>query len=234
MRIRALIFDFDGLMVDTELPAFQSWQEIYQAHGCVLTLEEWALCLGTSNDAFDPFTDLAQKIGRPVNREELLALRVSRKGILAAEQAALPGVSDYLMDARGLGLKIGLASSSPHQWVEDHLQRLGLDIYFDTIKCAEDVVRVKPDPALYQAVLAALDVRATEAIVLEDSPNGVLAANRAGIFCVAVPNALSSRLQLDHADLRLASLADVALATLIERVEELQRIIPAKESGAAS
>jgi HAD superfamily hydrolase (TIGR01509 family) len=232
--IRALIFDFDGLMVDTELPAFQSWQEIYQAHGCVLTLEEWAVCLGTSSDEFDPFTDLARKLGRPVNREELLALRVSRKGVLAAEQAALPGVRDYLLDARRLGLKIGLASSSPHQWVEDHLQRLGLVAYFDTLKCSEDVERVKPDPALYLAVLAALDVRETEAIVLEDSPNGVRAANRAGIFCVAVPNALSSRLQLDHADMRLASLADMPLARLITQVERLERAIPAKNSGAAS
>lgn len=217
--IRALIFDFDGLMVDTELPAFQSWQEIYQAHGCELSVEDWAVCLGTSSDAFDPFTDLAAKIGRPVNRAELQALRLSRKGVLAAEQEALPGVIEYLRDAHALGLKIGLASSSPHQWVADHLQRLGLSGYFATVKCAEDVALVKPDPALYLAVLAALAVQPEEAIVLEDSPNGVRAANRAGIFCVAVPNALSSRLILDHADLRVASLADVSLAELIARVE---------------
>ena len=232
--IRALIFDFDGLMVDTELPAFQSWQEIYQAHGCDLTVEEWAVCLGTSSEEFDPFTDLARKLGRPVDREELLALRLSRKGVLAAEQAALPGVVEYLMDARRLGMKIGLASSSPHRWVEDHLQRLGLDAYFDTLKCAEDVERVKPDPALYLAVLAALDVQAAEAIVLEDSPNGVLAANRAGIFCVAVPNALSSRLLLDHADLRLSSLADTPLATLIAQVERRRGDVRAENGGAAS
>jgi len=220
--IRALIFDFDGLMVATEVPAFQSWQEIYRAHGHELSLDDWALCLGTSHDEFDPLTDLAARLGRPVDRAELERLRQSRKGVLAAEQQALPGVVEYLKEARRLGLKIGLASSSPHQWVEDHLQRLGLIGYFHTIKCAEDVLRVKPDPALYQAVLAALDVQSDEAIVLEDSPNGVRAANRAGIFCVAVPNALSSRLILDHADLRVASLADVPLAALIERVTELK------------
>ena len=220
--IRALIFDFDGLMVDTEVPAFQSWQEIYQAHGYELSLDDWALCLGTSHDEFDPLTDLAGKLGRPVNRQEIETLRQSRKGVLAAEQEALPGVVAYLSDALLLGLKIGLASSSPHRWVEDHLQRLGLFAYFDTIKCAEDVLRVKPDPALYLAVLAALDVRANEAIVLEDSPNGVRAANRAGIFCIAVPNALSSLLVLDHADLRVTSLADVPLAALIKRVTTLQ------------
>jgi HAD superfamily hydrolase (TIGR01509 family) len=232
--IRALIFDFDGLMVDTEAPAFQSWQEIYQAHGCELSLEDWAVCLGTSSDAFDPFTDLASKLSRPVNREELQALRLSRKGVLAAEQAALPGVADYLADAKALGLKIGLASSSPHQWVEDHLQRLGLYAYFDALRCAEDVERVKPDPALYHAVLAALQVLPAEAIVLEDSPNGVRAANRAGIFCVVVPNAISSRLGLDHADLRLASLADVPLAELIKRVEGRQPAMPVGNNGAAS
>lgn len=216
--IRALIFDFDGLMVDTEVPAFQSWQEIYRAHGHELLLDDWALCLGTSHDAFDPLTDLATRLGRPVDRTELETLRQSRKGVLAAEQQALPGVVEYLNEARRLGLLVGLASSSPHAWVDGHLERLGLLGYFDTIQCAEDVPRVKPDPALYLAVLAALGVRADEAIVLEDSPNGVRAANRAGIYCVAVPNALSMLLVLDHADLRLASLADLPLAALLERV----------------
>jgi len=102
--IRALIFDFDGLMVDTEVPAFQSWQEIYRAHGHELLLDDWALCLGTSHDEFDPLTDLAARLGRPVDRVELETLRQSRKGVLAAEQQALPGVLEYLNEARRLSM----------------------------------------------------------------------------------------------------------------------------------
>ena len=112
------------------------------------------------------------------------------------------------------------ASSSSRNWVVGHLSQLGLLSYFDYIRCGDEVARKKPDPELYLAVLAALHIQAEQAIVLEDSPNGILAARRAGIFCVAVPNPLTSQLPLDHANLRLASLADMSLERLIEEVQK--------------
>ena len=217
--IRALIFDFDGLLVDTELPAFQAWQEIYAEHGCRLSPEDWAACLGGSGEEFDPCADIERQLGRPIDRAAVLARRRARKAALVAGQPALPGVLAYLDAARRLGLKVGLASSSPRSWVADHLARLGLLDRFDCLKRADDVARVKPDPALFQAALAALGVRPEEAIVLEDSANGLLAAKRAGTVAVAVPNAVSGRLPLDHADLRLDSLADLPLEGLIAAVE---------------
>jgi HAD superfamily hydrolase (TIGR01509 family) len=216
--VRALIFDFDGLMVDTELPAYQLWQEVYQAHDCELTLDEWAVCIGGEAVPFDPLANLEARLGRTVDREAIHAQRLRRRAELFGGLVALPGVERYLRAARRLGLKVGLASSSSREWVGDHLRRLGLDHFFDAIRTADDVERIKPDPALYLAVLAALDVRADEALVLEDSPNGIRAANRAGIFCVAIPNALTGRLSLEHADMRLTSLADVPLELLIARV----------------
>ena len=133
-------------------------------------------------------------------------------------QAILPGVREYVDEARRLGLRLGVASSSSRRWVEGHLQRLGLRDRFDVIRCADDVPRVKPDPALYRAVLDATGVRPEDAMALEDSPNGVLAAKRAGLTCVAVPNALTARLDLSHADLSLTSLADLPLAELLSRI----------------
>jgi beta-phosphoglucomutase-like phosphatase (HAD superfamily) len=104
--------------------------------------------------------------------------------------------------------------------VTGHLARLGLTAHFEHIRCQEDVARTKPDPALYLETLRALDVRADQAIALEDSLNGVLAAKGAGLFCVAVPNALIRHLDFCPADLRLDSLADLPLEDLLALASE--------------
>ena len=215
--MQGLIFDFDGLIVDTELPAFQTWQEIYHTYGCTLPLSTYATCIG-SPGAFDPHAYLEAQLGRLLDREEIRARRRQRYVELTEAQSPLPGVQDYITEAKRLGLKLGVASSSPRDWVADHLSQFRLREHFDSIKCADDAMRTKPDPELYQLVLDALDLRADQAIALEDSPNGVLAAKRAGIFCVAVPNAVTRQLSLDQADLRLTSLADLSLEQLLAQV----------------
>jgi beta-phosphoglucomutase-like phosphatase (HAD superfamily) len=111
-----------------------------------------------------------------------------------------------------------VASSSSVGWVDGHLRRLGLRDAFAVVRCAGDVPRVKPDPALYLSVLEATGIPAAEALALEDSPNGVLAAKRAGLACVAVPNPLTARLDLGAADLRLGSLAELPLSELLARL----------------
>lgn len=218
--IQALIFDFDGLVLDTEQVEFQAWQEVYAEHNTYLPLEQWALCIGGAAELFDVYGYLESLIGRPVQREEIAVKRRRRHLELLAQQSVLPGVEDYLHDAKRLGLKLGMASSSSRNWVVGHLSRLGLLSYFDYIRCGDEVANKKPDPELYLAVLSALDVQTDQAIVLEDSPNGVLAARRAGIFCVAVPNPLTSQLPLDHADLQLASLADMPLEQLLAKLQK--------------
>jgi beta-phosphoglucomutase-like phosphatase (HAD superfamily) len=115
-------------------------------------------------------------------------------------------------------LKIGLASSSPCEWVEGHLERLGLRPYFESIIASDDVVLTKPDPALYTSACAALGVEPGRAVALEDSPNGALAAKRAGLHCVAVPNELTKFLPFPAVDLRLDSLAEMSLDDLLAKL----------------
>ena len=221
--MRALIFDFDGLILDTEAPIFQAWQEIYQAHGGELTIQEWSTIIGSNEFAFDPLQRLAAQIGYPLDSQALLTRQRQRETELIAQQPVMPGVAEYLRDARQLGLKIGLASSSPCGWVTGHLSRLGLVHYFDCIMASDDVRRTKPDPELYLTVLSVLDVHPSEAFALEDSPNGIRAAKQAGLFCVAVPNLLTRQMDTSLADLHLNTLTDLSLESLLERITSLQR-----------
>jgi len=144
--ISALIFDFDGLILDTEKSEFVSWQEMYAEHQVQLLLEEWAVCIGAGADTFDPYTHLETLLRRPIAREEIRQRRLQRRMAMLAEELLLPGVEDYLRTARHLRLKLGVASSSSRAWVEGHLERLGILHYFDVIRCRDDVQHAKPDP----------------------------------------------------------------------------------------
>lgn len=223
VKIRALLFDFDGLILDTEWPDYESWQAVYLSHGQALPVETWGQIVGGNGASdFDPHNHLEQLCGMPLDREEVWINRRQKYLSNLAELEVLPGVIDYLDAAEDMGLQLAVASSSPENWVRGHLARLGLYERFDAIKTADDVKRTKPDPELYVAAMQALEVAPDEAIVFEDSPNGVLAAKAAGVFAVAVPNRITEQLKLEHADLRLTSLADMQLAELIARVEASQ------------
>jgi HAD superfamily hydrolase (TIGR01509 family) len=219
--IRAVIMDFDGLILDTEGPAFQAWQEIYGEYGVSLPLSAWAVWVGGSVGLFDPCEYLESQLGRKVDREEIRNRERQREDELIAAQPLLPGVEGYVADARRLGLRLGVASSSDRAWVLGHLSRFGMEASFDAIVCADDVERAKPDPGLYLSALRALDVSADEALALEDSPNGITAAQAAGIFCVVIPNPLTRQLSTAAADLRLDTLADTPLEELLLRVEKM-------------
>ena len=215
--MKLIVFDFDGLILDTEVPVYDAWQELYVEHGQHLPFEKWAECIGTA-DVFDPCADLAERVGRALDPAALQHRHRLRTDGLITAQRVLPGVVERLDEAAAMGITLGVASSSSRAWVEGHLERLGLLERFHAVRCADDVPQVKPDPALYRAVLDATGVRAADAVALEDSPNGVLAAKRAGLACVAVPNALTARLDLRHADLLLGSLAELPLAELLTRL----------------
>ncbi len=219
MLIKGLIFDFDGLILETEEPIFQSWQELYQENGGRLSYYDWAGIIGTAEASFDPAVALEAQLGYRLDWETLGLKRRQRELELISRQPLLPGVVEMLRDAHHLGLKVGLASSSDCRWVTGHLQRLGLLDYFDSIIGSDDVRQTKPNPELYQRALAELGLQQGEVVVFEDSPNGALAAKRAGLYCVVVPTEMTRRLPLEHADLRLDSLADLPLEALISLVE---------------
>ena len=219
-QTKALIFDFDGLILDTEMPEFVAWSEIYDEHGCEFDLNEWAQSLGRAWHYFSPYDDIEAKLGRPVDRASIRARKKARFVELIAEEDLLPGVADYLADGKRLGLKMAIASSSSREWIVEHLSRFEIERLFDAICCVDDVANAKPDPELYLRALDALGVASEEAIALEDSPNGILAAQRAGIYCVAVPNPVTRQFDLSGADMRLKSLSDLSLTELIAFVEK--------------
>jgi HAD superfamily hydrolase (TIGR01509 family) len=215
--IRAIVFDFDGLILDTEEPIYRSWLEVYEAHGQELPFERWVQIVGSSTIGFHPQHHLEERLGRSLPKE-VLDRRIGRRTEMVLANKLLPGVVEHLDAARASRLKVGVASSSTRDWVMGHLVRLGILDRFDCLRCRDDVANVKPEPDLYLAVLECLGVAASEAIAIEDSPNGVLAAKRAGLRCVAIPNSITARLDLGQADVVLGSLADVTLAELLRRL----------------
>jgi len=222
MQIRALIFDFDGLILDTETPEYQVWQAIYVEHGFELPHDEWGKIIGGYGiSSFDAAEHLSLLLQGRLDSASLRDRHRSESHALTLAQAVLPGVVEYLQEAKRLGLKLAIASSSPHSWVDAHATRLGIFDYFDRVICADDVGpgRTKPNPDLFLVALEQLGVRANEAVVFEDSPNGVRAARSAGIFVVAVPNTVTAQLSIENANLTLRSLADLSLPDLLNKVK---------------
>ena len=218
--MRALIFDFDGLILDTELPDYVSWQEVYHSYGVELSLDQWCTIVGGNAESdFEPHEYLESLVQDQVDREQIWVSR--RKSYLEylETQPVLPGVLPLLNEARESGLKLGVASSSPENWVVGHLTRLVLMEYFDVIVTADDVELTKPDPGLFLLAAEKLGVKPSEAIVLEDSSNGVIGAKRAGMFVVVVPNEITRHMDLSPADLRLETLETIDLERLLEKAQ---------------
>jgi HAD superfamily hydrolase (TIGR01509 family) len=217
MSIKGLIFDFDGLILDTETPDYQVWQEIYQSYGASLPLEEWQATLGTSIAEFDPVAFLSKKIGQGLDRDMIWDRHDHLFEARMPLQPAQPGIPEILEQAHKLGLHIGIASSSPESWVHSNLEHLGLKHHFEKIICRDHVKKIKPDPELFLRCAQELGLSIDEAIIFEDSPNGILAANRAGIYCVAVPNLLTRQLNVSHANLVLDQIDQVPLEKLCQK-----------------
>ncbi len=218
--ITALIFDFDGVILDTETPEFIIWQEIFVAHGVVLERSVWNQFIGAASGTFDVYSHLAELSGRDIDR---VAMRAEMRGRYLAQIDAnpvMPGILDYISGAKSLGLKVGLATSSDNAWVEGHLSSRGLLGYFDAITTKEDVTNAKPDPEIYIKAAARLGTAPENAIAIEDSLNGVTAAKRAGLNCVVVPNPMTASMDFEHADLRLDALSDMSLQAMLDRFSQ--------------
>jgi HAD superfamily hydrolase (TIGR01549 family) len=211
----ALIFDFDGLILDTESTMVVAWQEIYQEYDLHVSFDEWAKVLGQSADPSAPYEHLEMHIGTTVDRLALRERRIARELELLQNQGTLPGVDELIVGSHDAGISLGVASSSEHAWVDSHLERLGLFDYFNVIICADDVQATKPYPDLYLKALEDLGVKARYAIALEDSAHGVSSANAAGLFCIAVPNEITRTVNFHHADVVLDTLEGTSWADLL-------------------
>ena len=217
--VDAIVFDFDGLMLDTEVPVYAAWCATFESHGATPpTLEEWSAYIGTDSDDRELVELLVTTASVPVDVDEMHARRRAHRDALLAAEAVLPGVSAWIDEAIAAGIGIAIASSSPDDWVLGHLDRLGLRRHFHHVLCAGSGRRAKPEPDTYLAACAALAVEPRRALAVEDSAHGITAAKRAGLRCVVVPNSLTRSLDLSGADLRLDSLADCSLREAVTRI----------------
>jgi HAD superfamily hydrolase (TIGR01509 family) len=227
LMIQALIFDFDGLILDTETPEVQIWQDLYSRYGQEFPLDEWVrTVVGSTVANLDPVTQLEKLTGQSLDRTALQEQAHRTRLDWQASLPPMPGVVDYLDSASRQGLRLAVASSSPHAWVDAYLKRLDFYDLFDAIICREDSSRLKPAPDLFLAALSALHLHADQALAFEDSPNGVRAAQAAGLRVIGVPNSITARLGPLPADLALASLSDLPLQGVLAHFGDTLAIRP--------
>jgi HAD superfamily hydrolase (TIGR01509 family) len=218
--IRAFLFDFDGLILDTETASRAGWAWLYREHGFELPEEQWATVVGTIGAPWEPMRHLEELVGSPLDADALNERRRAHELSLLETEEFRPGILDYVGEANERGLKTAIVSSSSNRWIDMHLSRLEHAHHWDAIVAANhDAARAKPRPDLYLEACELIGVAPTEAIAFEDSPNGVRAAQAAGIFCVAIPNDVTRDLGLEDADLLLDSLADLPPGDLLARFE---------------
>ncbi|HEY1794290.1 MAG TPA: HAD-IA family hydrolase [Opitutaceae bacterium] len=211
--IRALVLDFDGLILDTETALIDAYGDVHAAHGVSFDRPLLVRSVGHADYAFDPWQAFGKAADRPALEAERRVFNRDRN----EAQAVLPGVVELLTAADGLGLRLAVASNSGRDHVEEHLGRLGLLSRFAFLACRGEVPSPKPEPDLYRRVLGEFGLRGAEAIAFEDSSTGTLAASRAGLWVVAVPNPSTSGHDFRHAHLVRPSLADCRLPELMAR-----------------
>jgi HAD superfamily hydrolase (TIGR01509 family) len=218
MALEAIIFDFDGVIIDTETPDYEVWQTLYQSHGLDLSMDLWLNRTGfdVTSTAFDPARHFHELTGNELAQAVLQAQHQAYLDRCAA-QPLLDGVAETLQTARQLGLKLGIASNSDHKWVDRWLNQHDLMQYFDCVRCRDDVKAGKPAPDLYLSAAKCLGVSVDRCLAVEDSPTGMKATLAAGIRCVAIPNQMTARLNRPEVALTLSSLAELDLQKLLSQ-----------------
>ncbi|HVX45413.1 MAG TPA: HAD family hydrolase [Mycobacteriales bacterium] len=216
MDLQAIVFDFDGTIIDSEGTFLQSWVEEFELYGAPWDPAAWLAAVGSYVPDWDPHAELARIVGPGYDRPESERRRRARELALVMATEPRPGVLDHLRAARAAGVPLGVATTSGADWVGGHLDRLGLSDYFTAVVSREDVRRVKPDPEPYRLACERLGAEPKAAVAIEDSRNGVLSATAAGLYCLAVANPITTLQDLSPADRRLESLAELDFAELAE------------------
>lgn len=214
-----IIFDFDGLILDTETASYEAWNRIFESYGATLPLNKWAACIGTTQRRFDVCAYLQSQTQESLDLKKIAERHRDEALAVIDTLEPRPGVLSYMSEAQKLRIPIALASSSDQNWVMRNLSRLNLAEHFHSIRTSNDVEKVKPDPELYQLTLTTMGVKPHRAIAFEDSPNGIQAAKAAGIFTVAVPNPVTRQLSIEGADMRIESMADISLRELLHQIQ---------------
>lgn len=218
--IKAIIFDFDGTIIDTETAWYIAFRDAYKTHGVDLTLEQYSKCLGTSLHSFNPYTHLKTHYNLPIDLQEFKQSVQQQHTEMMIKESIRPGILKLLESAKSQNLKIGLASSSERAWIDKFVKLHGIEDYFECFCTADTVQNVKPDPELYLQALDKLGVEASEAIAIEDSPNGARAAVAAGIPTVVIKNDITKLLPFSEGHHTIETLANYELDRLTELVQQ--------------
>lgn len=215
--VAAIVFDFDGLILDTETAEYDSISHVFAQHGTEFSLDLWRSFIGTTDHPH--WTDvLVDQVDHPVDVEAVRADRRRHNRTLLADLHVLPGIVELLDAAGAEGIPVAVASSSPRDWVAPHLDRVGLLDRFATVCTRDDVARGKPAPDLYQLAVSRLGVDAAGAVAIEDSINGCVAAHAAGLAVVAVPSPFLVGLDFATVDLVVGSATELGLDVLADVV----------------
>ena len=206
MAVRAVIFDMDGVIVDSEPYSMQALIDILRQYGVEPTEEELQRSYGRR--VRDDFVDYFSRHGVAADVNMAIAHKHARYYHLAAGHLQpLPGVIALLRRLQDHGYHLALASSGDRVKVAFGMQALALNGIFEAVVTGDDVAHSKPDPEIYLIAAQQLAVPPEQCLAIEDAPAGVEAAKRAGMRCVAVTNSVAPE-QLHKADLIVASLAD--------------------------
>lgn len=217
MGIDALVFDFDGLLMDTETASLRVWQYLWRWHGLELDLGTFFAPHGGDVIA-ERYAALASAVGRDYDQVASHAARIAYRDEVHATLELADGIGTWLDEARDLGVRLAVASSSPRDWIENHLARIGYLDRFEFLACGDEVRAAKPAPDVYLLALSRLAVAADRAIAFEDTAHGVAAAKGAGLRCVAIPHPHADPALFTAADVLLTSASDLPLATVVTKV----------------
>jgi HAD superfamily hydrolase (TIGR01509 family) len=209
MPLSAVLFDFDGILVDTEWAIYQAWLRTFRAHGKDLPLSLYTRCIGSDFDAWSPkahLEDLTQLGFDWVKMDEERQVEIRAE---LSEEGPIEGVVDLLAAISESGVPQAVVSSSSHFWVDGWLEKLGLRGFFSDVICKGDAPRIKPAPDLYLAAAERLGVEPECCLVIEDSLNGLISAKAAGMKAWIVPNRVTSGLDFSRADKVLGSFREL-------------------------
>lgn len=216
----AVVFDFDGLMMDTESSLLASWRYEWTQWG--LTLDEATFFAEHGGDTSEEkYAQLAAAVGstydRALSHERRLAFRAELHATLDLSQ----GVRGWIAEAVSLGMTLGVASSSSRAWVEGHLRRVGVLQHFTVLACGDEVDAAKPAPDVYHLALDRMGIKGADAVAVEDTAHGVAAAQAAGLRAIAIPNPFVELSRLGTAELVLESAEGVSLTDALQAVGQL-------------
>lgn len=196
----AVLFDFDGILVDTEWAIYEAWLETFRAEGYDLPLSLYTRCIGSDFDTWSPKAYLEELTGKSFDWQEMDESRQIVIRAALVEQGPIKGVKALLDEIKSRGIALAVVSSSSHSWVDGWLDRLDLAAFFQEVICRGDAERIKPAPDLYLAAAKKLGVEPDRCLVIEDSLNGLLSAGAAGMRTWIVPNRVTSALDFSDAD----------------------------------